>query len=154
MSNHAPAALPPLPRFDAEQFRRELAGLTESEAGPEERDLYKEAGAKLVYALARLYNREVLEAKTMWDRIGGAIHLACQQVDDGDLDRLVTVALDHVQANPSRVATDEQVPYLIGDTIERDESWRLGFVRYLKTHHYVVLVHGRRYWQMHKERSQ
>lgn len=140
-----------LPAFDAEQFRRELAGLMEDEAGPEERNAFKEAGSKLVYALARLYNRDELEAIKMWDRIGGAIHTACEKVDDGDLDRLITIALEHVRANPSRVASDEDTADLIAWIVENNESWRLGFVRYLKSHHYVVLIHGRRYWETYKE---
>lgn len=101
--------------------------------------------------LAICFNRDELDPKSLWDRISTGIDKACTQVDNGDLDELINLALAHVRADHARVASDAEVSYFIGDITEQDESWRLGFVRYLKTHSYVAVVHGRRLWETRKE---
>lgn len=144
--------LPPLEEFDAVRFRQELAGLIDEErAGDYQPGDFKEQASQLCYLLAKFYNRDVLEAIKLWERIGSAIATACEQVDDGDLDRLISIALDHVKATHSRVAADDEGMSLLAEITEQDESWRLGFVTYLKSHSYTAIIHGRRYWEASKE---
>lgn len=140
-----------LPSLDTERWRQLMAGLIDDSSGPDERDDLKNSATSLVYCLARLYNRDVLDAMKIWERIGGALETACQQVDDGDLDRFMSICLDHVKAKHARVAADEEAGAIIANVVERDESFRLSLVRYIHTHSYIVLVHGRRMWETHKE---
>lgn len=142
-------AMPQLPPFDAEAWRRVLAGLTDDEASTEWREDFREAGAALCFVLARFYNRDELDPVKLWERIGTAVATACEQVDDGDLDKVFDIALDTVRASVSLVAASED-SWVLGELADKEESWRLGFVRYLKTHGYTVIIHGRRQWEKYK----
>lgn len=143
--------LEPLGTLDAARFRQELAGLIdEEESGEFSPDDFREQAAMLCYVLARLYNRKVLEAMKLWERIGTALATACEKVDDGDLDRFVSICLDHVKATHSRVAADEHAAGILAEITEQDESWRLGFVTYVKSHSFTAIIHGRRRWEVAK----
>jgi hypothetical protein len=138
--------------LDAERFRRQLAGLEDDRPqGERTRERLKELAAQLCFLLARYYNRDELDPLKLWERIGSAIATACEQVDDGDLDRYVSIALEHVRASHSRVAADEEWNYLLAEICEQPESDRLALVNYLHHHSYAVLIHGRRYWEQYKD---
>lgn len=143
--------LPPLPKLDAAAFRRELAGLTDPQAPKAMSADYKELASEFCRLLAKRFNRDQLDALTLWDRIATAVTTACGKVDDGDLDRLICLALETIKADVSLAASDQELAYWIGTVTERDESWRLGFVRYLKQHTLTVIVHGRRLWEITKD---
>lgn len=146
------STLPPLTPLDAESFRRILAGLEDPDTTARYTpDNFREDASRLVFVLALCFNRDVLDAVTLWERIASAITTACAKVDDGDLDRLISLALEHVKAEHTRVAANEMASSIIADLTEQDDSWRMGFVRYLKQHTYTAIIHGRRYWETHKE---
>lgn len=140
-----------LPRLSPESFRRMLAGLADDTSEPGWLEDFREAGARLALIMARFYDRTKLEPIKLWERIGSGIAAACEQVDDGDLDRLISICLDHVCASHSAVAADQEFAPVIQTLSERDESWRLQLVRYLKTHSYTILIHGRKLWEERKE---
>lgn len=142
-------SIPQLPAFDAESWRRALAGLTDDEASAEWREDFREAGAALCFVLARFYNRDELDPIKLWERIGTAVSTACEQVDDGDLDKVFDIALGTVKASVSLVAASDEA-WILGELSDKEESWRLGFVRYLKSHRYPILIHGRRRWEQYK----
>ncbi len=142
----------PLPRLDAERFRRELAGLIDDAPQPERLEAdFKEMSAALCVLLARHYDPNAKDRLQLWEHISKSLALACAKVSSGDLDMFVSLCLDAVRADHGQVVANEQSQWLIGCLTEREESWRLGFIRYIQTHSYVVLVHGRRLWEMDKE---
>jgi hypothetical protein len=146
------STLPPLDALDTESFRRILAGLQDPENSARYTpDKFREDASQLVFLLALCFNRDELNPTTLWERIASALRTACSKVDDGDLDRLISLALEHVKADHTKVAANEMATAIIGQLTEQDDSWRLGFVRYIKTHDYTAIVHGRRYWELHKE---
>lgn len=146
---------PPLKTLDAEEFRRALAGICEPPRGSEYSPTqFRESAAQFCFVLAACYNRDRLDAVDLWSGIAKAIEVSCAQVDDGDLDRLVCVALDQVKAEHALVAREPNAGPLLAEIVERDEAWRLGFVRYLKTHSYAAVIHGRRMWETHKATKQ
>jgi hypothetical protein len=141
--------------LDAESFRQQLAGICEPARGSEYNPTqFRESAANLCFVLAACFNRDALDPMTLWDRIATAIETSCAQVDDGDLDRLVCLALGHVKADHALVAREPHAGPLLAEIVERDEAWRLGFVRYLKTHSYAAVIHGRRLWETHKAAKQ
>jgi len=142
-------AMPQLPAFDSEAWRRALAGLVDDESSVEWREDFREAGAALCFVLARFYNRDELDPVKLWERIGTAVATACEEVDDGDLDKVFDIALGIVKASVSLVAASEE-SWILGELSDKEEGWRLGFVRYLKTHRYPILIHGRRRWEEYK----
>lgn len=139
--------------LDTESFRRELAGLAEihtGECGGESSPAsYGDAAALLCVALSEQFG-ESLDRTTLWDRISSGILTAAAKTDDGDLAWLLSMCLEHVKASPASCATSEVVARLMA-TLEMHAEWRIGFVNYLTTHHYVVIVRGRDAWQRHKE---
>lgn len=139
-----------LPVLDPSTWRQMLAGLTDDEEHEGWLEEYRGLGASLVLMLARFYDRAKLEPVKLWERIASGIASACEQVDDGDLDRLLTLCFDHVCASHSAVAADEEFAPLILDLTTREESWKLSFVRYLRTHSYTVIIHGRAMWEARK----
>lgn len=142
----------PLPQLNAERFRQELAGLIDdTRQAPRLGDDFKSHAAQLCVLLARHYDPDAKDRLALWEHIAKALSLACQKVDTGDLDLFVTLCLENVRAQHSTVISNEQSAWFIGALTEQEESWRLGFVRYIQTHSYVVLVHGRRLWELDKE---
>lgn len=150
-----PSIPPPLPRLDAARFRQQLAGLIIDEAEqPLLSEDFKSHAAALCVLLARHYDPAAKDRLALWEHIAKALALACCKVDSGDIDQFLSLCLDNVRAEHARVVSDEQSEALIGDLADREESWRLGFLRYIRSHSYVVLVHGRRAWEADKQSRQ
>jgi len=144
------AALPePPPSFDADEFRRTLAGLCDPDAGefPDAPSVeYEESAVELGLCLCELFGSS-LDRLTLWDRIATAISTAAVKCDDGDVSRFVSLALDHVRADPGRAAVNPRLGELLSKTMTRNPSWREGFVRWMGSHLYVLMVYVRRAWQ-------
>lgn len=136
--------------LSAEIFRQEIAGLMERHEDDTEPDDFGAAASLLCVVLAEQFDSASLDRLTLWDRISSGILTAAAKVDDGDLERFLTLCLEHVKAAPGRAATSETVLRLVG-TFDQGEAWRIGFLRYLQSHIYCVLIHGRAAWQQHKE---
>jgi hypothetical protein len=144
--------IPVIEPLDAVVFRQEIAGLLERHEDDHEPDDFGDTAALLCVTLAEQFDSDTLDRLKLWDRISSGILTAAAKVDDGDLDRFLSLCLEHVKASPGRAATSDTVARLIG-AFDQDEAWRIGFVRYCVSHHYPILIHGRAAWQRHKEES-
>lgn len=143
---------PPPPTFDAQEFRRRLAGLSDpnrSAATPISSAEFREAAKTLCVILARLYGKTLARVK-LWDRIDGALLTASAKIQDGDMDRLITVCLDHVKSESIVYGPLEPFMRMLND---RPPEWRQGFVRYLGTSHSAATIHGRLAWESVKAKS-
>lgn len=143
---------PPLSTLDTEALRRKLAGLADPDRGPGagEKAEIKELASGFCLALAQLFNRDSLDAVTLWERIGSGLATACAKVNDGDLDRLLSLCLDHVKADPGKAAAHPGVAGLLATFATRPPEWRFAFVDYLDSRKYVVLALGRARWEEFK----
>lgn len=145
-----PETAPPLSVLDTEAFRRKLAGLADPLARdadtPGERAEIRELAAEIVATLADLFGAN-LDRKTMlWSRIGSALESADAKVSDDDLDRYLSLCLEHVRAEPGRAAAHEGLGSLLATFAARPPEWRFALLHYLRSHRYPVLQFGRRRW--------
>lgn len=143
---------PVIEPLDAERFRQELAGLIERHEGDHEPSDFSSAAVQLCIALAEQFNRDSLDPLTLWDRISSGIIASAAKVDDGDLDRFLSLCLEHVKAAPASTACSESVARLVA-MLDEPVGWRIGFVKHLVSHHYAVIVHGRQAWLKYKDES-
>lgn len=146
-----------IPVMDTSQFRLKLAGLVDEGAVPAGAagagylTEFRDASARLGCVLAHLFG-EGLEELTKWSRIGTAISTAVAKCADGDIDRLVSLMLDHVRADAGQAAACAPLLQLLAYR-DRPESWRQQFVRYLGGNLYAVLTHARARWQLVKSKG-
>lgn len=149
-----PEAPASLPRLDTEALRRELAGLVDPSPRPgsTERQEIAEAASRLCSILASLFGDD-LDRLTLWSRIDSAIATACAKVTDGDLDRLVSLCLEHVKASPGAAAANPALGDLLATIGVRPQPWRQEFAHHLVAHRYAVLVHGRARWERVKSKE-
>lgn len=134
------------------EFRQTLAGLKDPSAGEDiDAGDYGPFAAEFVLMLAIAFNRRTLDATTLWTRIGSAIQRGLAACDGDDLDRLVSVALEHVQANINVVACEETCVNYQSRLRRLPKESRVYFCRYLADHWYPVVVMGRDLWEQRKE---
>lgn len=146
----------PLPILDTETFRRDLAGLSDPRVAHDAsapKEELRAAAVELCVVLAELFNRDKLDPITLWSRITSGIAVACSRVDDGDLEALSCIALDHVQADGTRVACSDRYAVWIRDYATKPAEWRLALVSHIDRLGYVVVALGRQAWQAHKGAS-
>jgi hypothetical protein len=140
---------PSLPTLDTEALRRRLAGLVDPnrQPGVAEGAEIPETTARLCSILANLFGEE-LDRMTLWARIGSAFATAHAKVaNDADLDRFVSLCLEHVAADSGRTAACEPLLQLIETFAARPPEWRHAFLSYIETRRYAVLVRGRARWE-------
>lgn len=137
-----------LPTMDYQEFRRKLAGLIDPERKIEasEKIEVKEAAIRLCSIFAHLFG-ESLDRITLWERIGSALRTSCAKVSDDDLDRFITLCLEHIQAEDSRVAACEPLKQIIETFAVRPSEWKYAFTNYVNTHRTALLVHARSRWE-------
>lgn len=134
------------------EFRQTLAGLKDPSAGEDiNADDYGPFAAEFVLMLAIAFNRRTLDATTLWTRIGSAIERGLAACDGDDLDRLISVALEHVQANINVVACEDTCVSYQSRLRRLPKESRVYFCRYLADHRYPVIVMGRDLWEQRKE---
>jgi hypothetical protein len=138
----------PPPTFDAEAFRRRLAGIEDPHKpiGNTATPAIKHEAIRLCSILASLFG-DSLDRTTLWGRIGTAIQTSCAKVSDADLDRLVTLMLETVEADPAKAAACDALAQVLGTFGTWDDPMRHAFVNYLSSHLYAVVTHGRARWQ-------
>ncbi|MGE4195966.1 MAG: hypothetical protein AB7G11_02425 [Phycisphaerales bacterium] len=88
-----------------------------------------------------------LDRKSLWSRIGSAIETACAKVSDDDLDRFVTLCLEHVAADPSATAACPPLLQVLETFAQRPPEWRFAFLAWFRSHRYAAIVHGRARWE-------
>ena len=140
-----------LPSIDYQEFRRRLAGLADPDRplGAEANGEMRRLASSLCSLLAELFGDD-LDRLTLWGRIGTSLQTACAKVTDGNLDRFVSLCLEHVCADPARASGNEQLFMLLGEFGRKPIEWRQGFVDYVRTHIYVVISYGRQAWDLRK----
>jgi len=88
---------------------------------------------------------------TLWDRIASSLATSCSKVDDGDTDEFVSLALDHVRADPAQAGRNDRVSRLLTHLAGESLAWRQGWTRYIASHSYAIVAHGRLAWVQTKE---
>jgi hypothetical protein len=107
---------------------------------------HKDMAVKLCVVLCELFG-ESLDRMTLWDRIASALATAAAKTNDGDTDRFISIALDHVRADAGKASRNEVLPMMLYDMAEKPAAWRQGFVRYVASHSFAILAHGRLKWE-------
>ena len=138
-------------KLSSDEFRKRLAGFTDASPIDTSKwdDEFSELASDLVYLLAWVFNRDSLDAKTLWSRIDSGIQRALATCDN-DVSRLLHICLDHVMATPDSVLGKNAVliqKRIVGLGPEK----RSPFISYLASHRYSVLVGGRSKWEMRKK---
>lgn len=140
-----------LSTLDCQEFRRRLAGLEDIASNQDAySDDYRELASDFVLLLAICFNRQQLEATSLWTRIDSAIQKGLAECNGDDIDRLVSSALEHVLANINVVATQAdalRIQESLG-SLERDA--RTYFAQYIAKHRYSAIVIGRQKWEARK----
>lgn len=138
------------PSFDAESWRQRLAGLIDPDAHDDDDNPaaieHKNQSVELCLCLCELFG-DSLDRMTLWDRIGSALATACAKCDDGDIDRYVTLCLEHVKADVGAAGRNQGVAAMLYLASEKSASWRQGLVRYIAAHIYTIPVHARIRWE-------
>jgi len=144
----------PLSILDTETFRRDLAGLSDPRVSDETRapkDELRAAAVEFCVLLAELFNRDKLDAITLWTRIASGLAVACSRVDDGDLEAFSCIALEHVQADGTRVACSDRYAVWIRDYPGKSAEWRRALIQHFDRFGFVVVALARQAWQARKE---
>lgn len=142
----------PMPKLNCQEFRRKLAGLTDPQrkVGDSEKAEVKEAAIRLCSIFANLFG-DTLDRITLWERIGSALRTSCAKVSDDDLDRWVTLCLEHIQAEDAKTAACEPLKQMIEVFAVRPPEWKFAFLAYVNTHRLALLVHARSRWELVKK---
>lgn len=134
--------------LDAAEFRRRLAGLSDAAAGEDLiPDEYRDIASNYVLLLAICFNRDRLDAITIWNRIDGAIERGLAECDGEDIERFVSVGLEHILADMNVVVANERALQIQERLFGLREHQRVFFLRYLAEHRYPAIVFGRSRWQ-------
>ena len=143
-----------LPRLDTELFRRKLAGIVDPDRQIEggEKVEIREAVVRFGSIMAHLFG-ESLDRLTLWERIGSAFSTSLAKVSDDDLDRFVTLCLEHIKAEDGRVAACEPLLHMLETFAVRPREWRQAFLQYLLTHRTAAIIHARARWEKVKVKA-
>lgn len=143
------------PVFDADRFRRTLAGLIDPDAqdGAECASDHKDWAIRIASTLADLFGAD-LDRLTLWNRIASGLSAGASKCTDGDIDRYISLCLDHVKADPAAVAANPDVQDILAHCNSQTAAWRAGLIRYIGAHLYAVVAHARaareKAWQERK----
>ncbi len=84
---------------------------------------------------------------TIWKRIPSGLASSCTKCDDGDIDRYVSLLLNHIKADSAQAARNVDVEALLFEADGKPISWRQGLVRYIATHDFSIISFARRQWE-------
>lgn len=144
--------LPSLPPADFAAWRQRLAGLVDPDYIGDDSSLHREHrrwAVDLGLLLCDVFS-PALDRVTLWDRIGSALRTAAAKCDDGDIDRLLSLAAEHVQADDGRVGAHPDTHRLLLQAQSATLAWRQSLVRYLASHVPAVLALTRQAWEQAK----
>lgn len=139
--------------LDCQGFRQQLAGLASTDVMYYEPEKFKELGIRLGFVMAKLFNRNVLEATTLWERIGNGIRTAAAKVGNGDTDYFMNLCLEFVMAEDVRVASDDDCGALILELSQQEEPFRRQWIRYLHDRVFVITTFARQQWMQYRDRD-
>lgn len=149
-----PTSPPPIPVLDTEAIRRKLAGLTDPSRKPggTERTEIRDIASRCCSILAHLFGED-LDRLTLWSRIDSALETAGAKVSDDDLDRWLSLCLEHVKADAGRAAACDSLQQVIETFAVRPAEWRHELLAYIATHRYAVVARGRARWEQVKRKE-
>jgi hypothetical protein len=129
------------------EFRRRLAGLSDSGGGEDlAPGVYRDIASDMVLLCAICFNRDQLDATTLWTRIDSGIERGLAECGGEDVERFVDVCLQHVLASANVVAANEKALEIQDRIYSLGDSKRVMFLRYLAEHRMPSLVFGRKKW--------
>ncbi len=144
-----------LETMDFQAFRKKLAGIADPSKRPSGgavAQAVKDDAIRLCSILAHLFG-ESLDRKTLWSRIDSAFATAVAKVSDADVDRFISLCLEHVQADPGHAAACQPLGQMLAQYATRPPELRQDFVNYCGTHRFAVLSHGRARWEQIKTKA-
>jgi len=130
-------------------YRRELAGLVD-EATASSSDVYEVQAIDLALCMAELFNRDKLQAVTLWSRIATGLEHSAKENSANAL-TLVNGCLLHVQADATRAACNDRLGGLLHVASEQSELWARQWSRWISGHIYIIVAKARAQW---RERNQ
>lgn len=136
--------------FDTNEYRRQLAGLSDQQASSAAVSDASEDASDLVLLLAICFNRKLLDAKTLWTRIESAITKAIHEVEPSDTEAFVSTCLEHVKADANVAACQVDSVRIQKHLYDLDAPDRLALVQYLSDHRFPVIMIGRSKWEERK----
>lgn len=143
--------MPTLQALTPEQFRKELAGLTDHRSSAVfSTDSFRDHATNLAVALGIVFNRKSLDAKTLWTRIDSAIQTGITAANGADLHALLNAACEHVVASPNAVVSPE-FEGLVMPILSMDEDEAYAFVRHLAKSRYTIVAFAKRAWDERKD---
>lgn len=139
--------------IDANEFRQRLAGLIDPRGANETvfADEIRERAIAFVVGLCEVFNAKSLDRKTIWERVGSALETAHAKTVGVDVEFFVSRALEHVLAEPGRVAASAALGETIAWLHERTEAERQAWLTYLSQKRYAVLIHARAVREQNKQ---
>lgn len=138
--------------IDSIEFRRRLAGLSDSGDGEDLTPaVYRDLASDFVLLLAICFNRDQLDATTLWSRIDSAIERGLGVCDGEDIERFADACLEHVLANINAVAANDAALAIQASIYGLGDSQRVHFLRYLAEHRRPSIVFGRGKWQAYSQ---
>lgn len=138
-----------LEQMDYEKFRQQLAGLQSTDAAEFDGEAFKRLGVQLGVVMAQLFG-DSLDRLTLWQRISDGIRSSAAKVGDADTDHFLSLCLDFIKSEDSKVAANENFLALIQELNSQDEGFRRQWIRYLSSRVYAVVTHARAQWEMAK----
>lgn len=132
--------------MDYEKFRQQLAGLASTDAAEFDGEAFRVFGVRLGVVLARLFG-DSLDRLTLWQRISDGIRASAAKVGDADTDHFLSLCLDFVKAEDSKVAANEEFFNLLAELSGQDEGFRRQWIRYLNSRVYAVVTFARAEWE-------
>lgn len=143
----------PLPELTHEDYRKVLAGLIDpsEQIDGTTRELIRIKAVDFAVFLARHFNRDKLDAVTIWERLGSAIETAHAKTPGGDFELFLNLCLDHILADRNRVLSDPTGSELIEFFADEPEEVAVEFIGYLVSRLFVVLTHTRQRWKREQE---
>lgn len=96
---------------------------------------------------------ESLDRMTLWDRIPSGLAVACVKCDDGDMDRFVSLVLEHIKSDAGCAARHPAIARAL-EVSKNPVAWRQGLVRYIASHSFATIAHARRAWEATKAARQ
>lgn len=144
-----------IPVIDYQEFRRRLARLNDPDkpiGGSAVTQDIKDYVSRLCSILASLFGEE-LDRMTLWSRIASGLAVGVAKVTDGNLDRFISLCLEHVSADTARAAACEPLLQTLEVANSRPDEWRQAVLHYISTHSYSVIVHGRSRWEQVKSKG-
>ncbi len=153
------AAPPGLATFDAEAFRRKVAGFADPNRladTPGETAAIKDDAMRFICVLAHLFGED-LDRTTLWARIDSALETALAKAGDGegdgssDLSRFAHSCLEHVQASAAQAAACEPLAGLLASWDAKPAEYGRAFLTRVRLHRLPLLVQSRSRWEQVKK---